>query len=190
MIDFSLQKRKNTRQKTLSPKGFGGGGVLRAFSVAEALMTLLIVSCLLAMCAPLFSKRANSNFALEASLIIPSGAIMYFDLESCPNGWSPLTETHPEAANAFIRNISGTAREKGSVENSAVPNITGMTNGEQSGRVTNEGAFYSTSGGVARGGDYGGNLLYFDASRVSEVYQNGVTEARPYNIGFIACRRD
>ena len=60
-----------------------------AFSVAEAMMSLLIVSLILAAMAPLFTKKATSNLYTET---IPIGAIMLFNRANCPLGWEEPKE--------------------------------------------------------------------------------------------------
>ena len=68
----------------------------RAFSVAEAMMALLIGSVALGMAAPMITKQVKSTNMREVQIevlqqtIIPSGAIMFFDRANCPDGWTQL----------------------------------------------------------------------------------------------------
>ena len=69
-------------------------------------------------------------------------------------------------------------------QQSAVPNITGEFDGNTNDdNSAKNGAFYlSPKSYWGSDGDNGGGIIGFDASRVSSVYQNGVTEVRPRNI--------
>ena len=126
--------------------------------------------------------------------LVPAGAVMYFDLQSCPRGWSPLSNKYSNSANAFIRNQSGSGRTIGNYQTAAVPNIKGWFHSidlvAQYG-----GPFYDTGGGRGIGG-YGGAGEYYyrqqgmDLSRVSSVYQDNVKEFRPNNIVLLACRKN
>lgn len=68
----------------------------KGFSVAEAMIALLIGSLALGMAAPMITKQVkHQNFQdvyyrkIHQSLV-PSGAIMFFDRADCPDGWDPL----------------------------------------------------------------------------------------------------
>lgn len=88
----------------------------RGFSVAEAMVVLLITSLALATASPLISKMMKSDGAskigynnleekienmenkleiLEEQLkdleTIPSGSVVFFNLASCPTGWKNVT---------------------------------------------------------------------------------------------------
>lgn len=68
----------------------------KAFSVAEALIVLLIFAVWLAMSTPLFTKRTKSAIPDMVSNV-PSGAVMYFDPDfrtSCPDGWSDVSSKY------------------------------------------------------------------------------------------------
>ena len=162
----------------------------KGFSVAEALMTLLIVSCLLAICAPLFSQRMKQDAMLMAGNV-PSGTIIYYDGTICPDGYSALSEKYPNSKNAFLRNLDGTTKKPGDKENSAAPNITGQFGLKYSYGI--EGAFVKdgTADAEQAGGKwYSGQGITFNANRSSSVYQDGVDEVRPYNLAFLICRKD
>lgn len=135
---------------------------------------------------------------------------MYFDLDRCPNGWSELTSFYPNSANSFIRNKSGTTRARGHWQQNAAPEIEGDFNGNVNDTIDNEykgssnnkgfsGSFYYTGERVVGSdglGDRLGGFIGFKASLSSEAYgrkdENGniVTEVRPDNIAFLACRKD
>ena len=202
-----------------------------AFSVAEAMMALLIGSVALGAAAPMITKQIKHNnySKVQTNIIsqqldrvttqnntrledmetnieeiienvenrltnaIPSGAVMYFDLTACPSGWTPLVNKYPNASNAFIRNQSGSGRALGNYQTSAVPNVTGSFYAlDQVNSYT--GAFYRngsiTAGNYGKQGTYSYRNQVMDLSRVSSVYQDNVTEARPNNITLLACRKN
>lgn len=64
----------------------------RGFSIAEAMMTLLIVSIMLAAMAPIMSKRRVSGGSSTSG--VPEGAIMFFNLNRCPPTWSRLSNNN------------------------------------------------------------------------------------------------
>ncbi len=208
---------------------------IKAFSVAEATIALLIGSIALGMAAPMITKQIkqsnftdtqfrlinNQNDRLRDSInntndIIdellarieelennnestPAGAIMYFDLSKCPDGWTELTKKYPKAANTFIRNKSGTSRALGHWQQNAAPEINGTFDGNTNddGLKAKTGAFYTVST-QNRGGDgaAGGGTVGFKASLSSAAYgrkdEKGVvaTEVRPDNVAFLACRKN
>ena len=197
-----------------------------AFSVAEAMMALLIGSVALGAAAPMITKQIKHNnySKVQTNIIsqqldrvttqnntrledmetnieeiienvenrltnaIPSGAVMYFDLATCPSGWTPLANKYPNAANAFIRNQTGSGRSIGNYQSSAVPNIKGSFGGINS---TNNGPFtFRNSVGGVRTGGYVNCVANFNANLSSSVYQDNVNEARPNNITLLACRKN
>ena len=203
----------------------------KGFSVAEAMMALLIGSVALGAAAPMITKQIKQNNFADAQLnvinrqmqntneeiernksvldnkvndalteidkkmesldIIPSGAVMYFDLDKCPDNWTPLVQKYPAASNAFIRNISGSGRDLGSYQASAVPNIKGWFHALDL-VATYNGPFYDTGNGrvvsgYGKQGDYYYRQQGMDLNKVSNVYQDGVAEARPANIALLAC---
>lgn len=121
--------------------------------------------------------------------LVPSGAVMYFDLESCPIGWTPLSNKYPNAENAFIRNQSGSGRRLGNYQQNAAPNITGTFGGINS---TNNGPFtFQNSVGGVRTGGYMNCVATFNASLASPVYgRENAAEIRPDNIVLLACRKN
>ena len=144
--------------------------------------------------------------------LVPSGAVMYFDLDTCPKGWSELSSKYPNAANAFIRNLSGSGRTVGNWQQNAAPNITGgiSTTDEykyyvnENGKKDIYGAFkkeqvnsdnsiqYEVAGSRATGG----SKYIFDASKSNAAYGRkdasnvAASEVRPDNIVLLACRKN
>ena len=68
----------------------------KGFSVAEAFVALAIGGIVLGMAAPLISKQVQTQnfndvqFRILKESLVPRGAVMFFDLESCPEGWNPV----------------------------------------------------------------------------------------------------
>lgn len=100
----------------------------------------------------------------------------------------------PDMRGEFIRGLDDgrgvdTGRTIGSSQATGVPNITGYVLGsvEESGSSAT-GAFelkkQATNGANSGATSWG---FDFDASRVSNVYKNGLTEARPRNVAQLAC---
>lgn len=208
----------------------------KAFSIAEAMVVLLITSLALAAASPLISKSLKSDGMdnlkwkeleekinqlennlteknteltekieelkeeLDAFSAIPSGSIVYFDLDSCPSGWTALTSKYPKASNAFIRNTGGSGRTRGSFQQNAAPNITGVGprfsaeifNGSGlSGAVYFSNTNTGSRGENGDGGWTGTKGWNFDASRSASAYgRDGSSEIRPDNIAFLACRKN
>lgn len=184
---------------------------MKGFSVAEAMIALLIGSLVLGFSAPMITKQIKYNNMSDVQMQvlnkkieqlranqsnIPSGAIMYFDLDRCPNGWSELTSFYPNSANSFIRNKSGTTRARGHWQQNAAPNIVGTFMGTSPG-ATNNGPFSISNGlGGIRTGGYYKSRVTFNANLSSDAYgrvdETGepAAEVRPDNIAFLACRRD
>ena len=197
---------------------------IKAFSVAEAMIALLIGSLILGYSAPMIAGQIKHNNMsdVQAQVLnrkieelrstqanIPSGAVMYFDLASCPVGWSPLSTIYPNAANAFIRNQSGSGRALGDWQQNAAPNIEGKmenfvggsyfaSGGTQnwnklkmSGAFRNEYVVGAQFHAYYQGGYLDKMNIYFDASRSSSAYgRDDSTEVRPDNIVLLACRKN
>lgn len=196
-----------------------------AFSVAEAFIVLLVGSIALGMSAPMITKQIKAQNMTDTQFRVinreadelrdlvndlmeeiedlrnnnngstPSGAVMYFDLSSCPEGWTPLTNKYPKAANAFIRNLSGSGRTIGSYQSSAVPNVKGWFHALDQ-YVNYSGPFYNDPADSGGFSSWGGSGQYFyrkqkmDLSKSSSVYKDSLTEVRPDNIVLLACRRN
>lgn len=140
-----------------------------------------------------------------SSFAVPSGAIMFFDLDSCPLGWTALSSTYANASGAFLRNIGETGRTRGSFQAASLPNIKGqilpygvkmyasgpMSFGEA------KSPFLGVTGAVGYDGYVGGHQkahvhnLSFDASRSANIYQDDAPDdVIPKNLAFLACRKN
>ena len=126
----------------------------------------------------------NEVDALERNMI-PSGAIMFFDLARCPSGWTALN-----SGGAFIRDVGGYAANRGVSQAAGVPNLKGwVTAGnDQAG----DGTLFKVTSTYAGASKKGSSDLSvdFDASRYSSVYKNDLKEVRPKNIAYLACRKN
>lgn len=105
------------------------------------------------------------------------------------HGGSGSTFKLPDSRGQFVRGYDegrglDKNRKMGTDQQSAAPNIVGEFDGNSNdNNSAKTGAFYLTTKGYwGSDGDKGGGIIGFDASRVSGVYQNGVTEVRPSNI--------
>lgn len=105
------------------------------------------------------------------------------------HGGSGSTFKLPDSRGQFVRGYDegrglDKNRKMGTDQQSGVPNIVGEFDGNSNDdNRAKTGAFYMTSKGYwGSDGDKGGGIIGFDASRVSGVYQNGLTEVRPSNI--------
>ena len=91
----------------------------------------------------------------------------------------------PDYRGCFLRGLGGnSAADMYTKQNSGVPNITGTLKYCQMNSDVATGAFISGTPSDNYGGTNSGyprNSASFDASRSSNVYQNGLTEARPVN---------
>ncbi len=199
----------------------------KAFSLVEAMIVLLIGTIALGMSAPMISRQLknetmnNVQFQVlnkkyeelkKVKSDIPSGAVMYFDLDGCPDGWTILTKFYPQAAGSFLRNLGEETlageepRKKGSYQGSALPDIKlllrvdGSTQNSYSVRYDEE--YGSNDIGGAMGIPTGGTdePMYDMLSAVknkragdlikSDIYNKDVNEVRPNNIAFLACRKN
>jgi len=125
------------------------------------------------------------------SKFVPSGAVMFFDLDACPSGWTALN-----SGGAFIRDVGGESAQRGVSQEAGVPNITGwydsINGGEKAG-----GAMLVTTGSdplnnhhISSSYGHISHWMKFDASRSSTVYKDGLNEVRPKNIAYLACRKN
>ena len=96
----------------------------------------------------------------------------------------------PDYSNVFQRgyynkeyadNNQMSIRWCGQLQDCGLPNIKGQFNANGDDGTQWDGPFYYVSSLSTGNGGSGGGKISFDASRVSSVYQNGLTEVRPNN---------
>ncbi|MBQ2871073.1 type II secretion system protein [bacterium] len=110
----------------------------KAFSIAEALITLAIVGIAVGSAAPLISKTMKnsqlSNFQLQylqkqiddlKTKNIQSGAIMFFNNSDCPDGWSLLTANDGSSLDGYYIRLTTSTGDVGKKLNPSLPNIKG-----------------------------------------------------------------
>ena len=191
----------------------------KAFSVAEAFIVLLIGSIALGMSAPMITKQIKAQNMADAQLellkrtIMPRGAIMFFDLDDCPDGWAPLDSKYNgryfKVAGDYTicdkdgENSDGTC--KGSAVTTVTDNNIGVFSGDAIRNIIGEFTAYEMGRfGVAdiatgpfsvaindeiRGASsHSGRapMFTFDASRVVPT----ADENRPRSVSMLACRRN
>lgn len=136
-----------------------------------------------------------AGVCVDPASLVPTGAVMAFDLASCPAGWSEYTASRGR----FLRGIDNGAgndpdgtRAPGATQADALQNITGsfgeFYGGAEVGDAAGAFASYgSTTGAV------GNNAITpkadgynFDASRVVRTSN----ETRPKNVAILYCRKN
>ena len=100
---LSLDVPQSLTLQSLTPQGLNP---TRAFSVAEAMISLLIGSLILGYSAPMIAKQIKHNNMSDVQVQVlnrkieelrrtqanvPSGAVMFFNLPTCPDGWSDIS---------------------------------------------------------------------------------------------------
>ena len=136
--------------------------------------------------------------------LVPSGSVMYFDMTTCPKGWTALSSRYSSASGAFIRNLGESGRQLGSYQGGAVPDIQlALRVDYNGGSLTDPLAKYgnddynrgalSPTGGADEPMFNFGNLPDIDKPGdliKSSVYNKDVKEVRPNNIALLACRKN
>ena len=221
---MNLKSKKERREQLFAPQGLSLTST-KAFSLAEAMIVLLIGTIALGMSAPMISRQLknetmnNVQFQVlnkkyeelkKVKSDIPSGAVMYFDLDDCPAGWTILTKFYPQAAGSFLRNLGENViageepRKKGSFQAGALPDINLALRLDypidcpikldEYGQEDKNGTLYVGNTGLA-------NEYVCDVSAISlenrpgdliksDIYNKDVNEVRPNNIAFLACRKN
>ncbi len=177
----------------------------KAFSVAEAMITLLIVSVALAAAAPMMSKRVLQSQRQTQYQPIPKGAVIFFNVapSKCPAGWERMIDENPAWAGKYFR-IAG-KDNVGQWQDSAIPNIKATLSGAR-----DYGLFDNGSGAIKVSNftwewdnNLGGAWLQtkperdsiswndakFDASAYNSIYKDSVNEVRPPSVALLACQK-
>ncbi len=162
---------------------------IKGFSIAEAMITMLIVSIAMAAMAPIMSKKIQSDG--KSSAVIPSGMVSFFNLSTCPNGWSAVNGSWN---NRFIRIANG-ARAVGSTQEDAMLDASGAIWGITSKNWADaNGVFRVTAspGSEARGQGTTWQertfefRLSFDPALAGRISN----EVRPKNVALLACQKN
>ena len=188
----------------------------KAFSVAEAMIALLIGTIVLGFSAPMISKQMkHNNFnAIQYEMLskkieklnneintlknqnikLESGMVVAFNDTTCPTGWTKLTELFTDSEGVFIRNIGGQALSKGEIQEDAAPNITGTFGSLRTGGYfTSSGVFSAKESKNSYNGldQVDGTIVEFNAKNASSSYgRDNTIEIRPKNIAFLYCVKD
>lgn len=124
--------------------------------------------------------------ALSVAPTVPTGAIMAFDLSSCPSGWTEYTP----ARGRFLRGIdNGAGNDPDGTR--AVGNVQGDAFRSHNHPFT-DGADWRVNGGT--GSSYGFSSTTADSyvgttNRAGVVGSNGGAETRPKNVAVLYCRK-
>lgn len=144
---------------------------------------------------PIEGQRGLSRETYGAlfAYFVQHGVVLGDGTPVADSGDGATTFDMPDISGCFMRFIGGgrmldPQRTAGSFQAAAVPNITGSAYaldnvGTTSGAIFNDGSKLAAGGGTMVGNH---RRHVFDASRVSAVYKNGVTEARPANLALYA----
>ena len=187
-----------------------------AFSVAEAMIALLIGTIVLGFSAPMISKQIKHNnfndiqYEMLSKKIeklnneintlknqnvkLESGMVVAFNATTCPTGWTKLTELFANSEGVFIRNIGGQALPKEEIQEDAAPNITGTFGSLRTGGYfTSSGVFSAKESKNSYNGldQVSGTIVEFNAKNASSSYgRDDTIEIRPKNIAFLYCVKD
>lgn len=120
----------------------------------------------------------TSGICLSAVGGVPAGAVMYFNLASCPAGWLAANGTAgtPDLRNQFIRGL-GSGRTLGSFQADALKSHTHSL-------VWTITAYNANTGAV---GTYGAGSGSVAGTYTSGIGSTGDAETRPQNIALLAC---
>lgn len=111
---------------------------IKAFSIAEAMIALLIGSLILGSVAPMVSKQIKFNNASDAQISVllrrieqlenriePEGSIKFFYDRPCPTGWTSIVSRSNESLDGYYLRISTSTNAStiGTTLEPALPNI-------------------------------------------------------------------
>ena len=211
---LSLDAPQSLTLQSLTPQGLNP---TRAFSVAEAMISLLIGSLILGYSAPMIAKQIKHNNMSDVQVQvlnrkieelrrtqanIPSGAVMFFNLPTCPDGWSDISSNwngrFPRFAGSYTSleydttsktlKTTGTAQtlSVGATQEDAIRNMTGriLNTHPHGGSGVLKGNVDSFNGGYGyvRGTQMWGYTVFDTASSVPIAIEN-----RPRSIALLGC---
>ena len=150
------------------------------------------------------NQETNETINIEVPDALPTGSYIQFAGSQAPEGFlvcngGEISRTTYSALFAVIGTTYGSgdgsttfnlpnltdrflqgSTTSGTVKNAGLPNITGMSSGNQDQARAISGAFYFASGGIKNSGDQSYACLEgFDASRCSPIYGNSTTVQPP-----------
>ena len=111
---------------------------IKAFSIAEAVIALLIGSLILGSVAPMVSKQIKFNNASDAQISVllrrieqlenriePEGSIKFFYDRPCPTGWTSIVSRSNESLDGYYLRISTSTNAStiGTTLEPSLPNI-------------------------------------------------------------------
>jgi hypothetical protein len=135
------------------------------------------------------SVGAAINAAIEIDTPEPSGIILWFNLTSCPTGWSSLAGYAP----GFVRGLDNgrgldtTGTGVGAVEGGVLQAHTHSMGGFISGTITTN-VFNPAGGNNAP--YYTGSSSYSDPSTGGVAGATTDTEVRPINVSLLLCQKN
>ncbi len=166
----------------------------KSFSIAEGMVLLLLTSVALSFVAPLISKRTiqNQQIASISERMIPSGAIMFFDLENCPQGWTNVTSKgwggrffrvadEINTRNTPQNNTILSHTHNATMQNFSLPNVTTVYNAQGGGCPSGTCNVLVSSQN---------SILNLNGTINANISAFGDTETRPDNIPLTTCRKD
>ena len=98
------------------------------FSIAEAMVTLTVVSVAMAASAPIITKATkNSNNSVDIDVILrqlePPGMVKFFHDRGCPTGWEPLTADDGSSLEGYYIRLTTNGNNAGTTLEPSLPNI-------------------------------------------------------------------
>lgn len=112
--------------------------------------------------------------------VAPTGAVMAFDLATCPTGWT----AYAPAQGRVVRGIDPT----GTVDPSGVRVAGNLQEDEVKEHGLHTNSLVSNAGTVAGGSHYGYNRLTYDLRYGNGLF--GGAETRMKNVALLYCRKD
>ncbi|MDD2871325.1 MAG: hypothetical protein PHS49_05010 [Candidatus Gracilibacteria bacterium] len=159
----------------------------------EVILTLLVITGTSFTFALLNDLKVNSNDPLTSTLwnglvdhSVPSGAVMAFDLQACPTGWTEYTALQGK----FIRGA-----DTGAVNDPDFASRTGGTGARKIGSTQNDdfkshNHYSPTRDGGAGTHEVGDSNSGVDFPPYETTSNTGGNETRPKNVYLLYCKKD